>query len=74
VNGVAGFFDDFNDGSLTTPPTSNITCASPVSESSGFLHLNSADGADAASPSFLIDNCALGLNAPLFHLKAPAIQ
>jgi hypothetical protein len=26
VNGGAGFFDDFNDGSLITPPTSNIVC------------------------------------------------
>jgi hypothetical protein len=33
VNSGAGFFDDFNDAALTTPPTSNITCASPVSES-----------------------------------------
>jgi hypothetical protein len=69
VNGGAGFFDDFNDGSLTTPPTSNITCASPVSESGGFLRLNSADGADGSSPGFLIDNCALGLNAPAFRLN-----
>jgi hypothetical protein len=31
--------------------------------------LTSADGADGSSPSFLIDNCALGLNAPVFRLN-----
>lgn len=66
---VPPFFDDFNGNSANSPFDPNITCASRVSESSGFLHLNSADGADASSPSFLIDNCALGLNAPVFRLN-----
>jgi hypothetical protein len=72
ANGVAGFFDDFNDGSLTTPPTSNITCnlnTAPVSESGGFLHLSSADGANTFSPGFLVDNCILGQNAAAFRLN-----
>ena len=72
VNGGAGFFDDFNDGSLTTPPTSNIICnlnTAPVSESVGFLHLASRDGANTFSPNFLVDNCILGLNSPAFRLN-----
>ncbi len=72
VNGGAGFFDDFNDGSLTTPPTSNIVCnqnTAPVSESGGFLHLSSADGANTFSPGFLVDNCILGQDAPAFRLN-----
>jgi subtilisin family serine protease len=68
VNSGAGFFDDFNDSSLTTPPTSNITCSATVNESSGFLRLNSADGADGSSPGFLIDNCYLALNVPTFRI------
>lgn len=66
VNGGAGFFDDFNDGSLTVPPTSNINCnlnTAPVSESGGFLHLSSADGANTFTPGALVDNCFLGLDA-----------
>ena len=72
VNGGAGFFDDFNDGSLTTPPTSNLVCnlnTAPVSESGGFLHLSSADGANTFTPGFLVDNCILGQNANAFRLN-----
>jgi hypothetical protein len=72
VNGGAGFFDDFNDGSLTTPPTSNIVCnqnTAPVSESGGFLHLSSADGANTFSPGSLVDNCILGQDATAFRLN-----
>lgn len=63
ANGGAGFFDDFNDGSITAPPTSSIACFGEISESGGFLRLNSA-GADRNNPGFLIINCALSLNDP----------
>lgn len=72
VNSGAGFVDDFNDGSLTTPPTSNIVCnqnIAPVSESGGFLHLSSADGANTFSPGSLVDNCILGQDATSFRLN-----
>src|SRR5205807_129748 len=40
-DGVPDFFDDFNDGSTTTPPTSALTCFMPTDESGGFLNLRS---------------------------------
>jgi len=56
-----GFFDDFNDGSLTTFPTSELACFGTVhDESGGFLHLRSSDGANTFTPGFLVDNCQLG--------------
>jgi hypothetical protein len=69
VNGGAGFFDDFNDGSLSTPPTSNINCnlnTAPVAESGGFLILTSRDGANTFTPGALVDNCFLGLDATAY--------
>lgn len=41
---VFDFFDNFNDGSLATPPTSSFFFLQPVEESGGFLRLKSADG------------------------------
>lgn len=50
VNGniPGGFFDGFNDGSLTSPPTSSFFFSQGVAatqESGSFLHFTSADGA-----------------------------
>ena len=43
-DGVADFADDFNDNSLTAPPTSSFTFSQAVTESDGFLHMQAADG------------------------------
>jgi hypothetical protein len=70
VNSGLGFFDDFDDNSLTTFPTSEIFSFSPIAESGGFLNLRSADGANNFTPGFLVDNCFLGLQTgPEFRLK-----
>lgn len=53
------FVDDFGDGRLDVPPTSEFECHSPVTESDGVLHLSSADGAEAYGGGF-VDNCVLG--------------
>lgn len=63
-NGGFDFLDEFDDGSLTTFPTSEFLCNQglfPVNESGGFLNLRSSDGANNLSPGFLVDNCGLGL-------------
>lgn len=59
-DGVADFFDDFDDGSLTTFPTSEFFCLQPTDESGGFLNLRSSDGTQVR-PSTLLDNCQLGV-------------
>ncbi len=45
-DGLFDFFDNFNDGSLTTPPTSYFYFPQPMVESGGFLRFRSADGAN----------------------------
>jgi hypothetical protein len=72
VNGGTGFVDDFNDGCLATPPTSNINCnlnTAPVAESAGFLVLTSRDGANTFTPGALVDNCFLGLDATAYRFN-----
>jgi hypothetical protein len=63
-DGAFDFFDPFDDNALTSAATSEFVSNQglfPVSESGGFLHLSSADGANSFSPGFLVDNCGLGL-------------
>ncbi|MGE4096171.1 MAG: M23 family metallopeptidase [Candidatus Binatia bacterium] len=69
VDGNIDFFDNFNDGSLTTFPTSEFFSSSPVSESGGFLHLRSSDGANNFTPGVLTDNVHLGLQTGTTRLK-----
>ena len=64
ANGILDFVDDFNDGSVVSPPTSTFSCSNPVLESGGFLRLRSADGAkQSPDPTqgvvFLAKNCSL---------------
>jgi hypothetical protein len=72
VNGGAGFFDDFNGGSVASPP--DITCIPPnsVIESGGFLTLTNANGANTLTPGFQVDNCQLGAQALAFRLNRGA--
>ncbi len=54
------FVDNFNDGSLSTLPTSSFYVASPMTESGGFLRIRSADGA-LSDASHTIDVAILDL-------------
>lgn len=65
-----GFVDNFNDGSLTTLPTSKFDCFGTVhDESGGFLHLKSSDGATIFSPGILVDMCQLGAQSASTRLR-----
>lgn len=56
-----GFVDEFDDGSLTAFPTSEIDCFGTVStEAGGFLILTTEDGANTFTSGGLNDNCQLG--------------
>ena len=56
-----GFVDEFDDGSLTAFPTSEIDCFGTVStEAEGFLILTTEDGANTFTSGGLNDNCQLG--------------
>lgn len=60
---VPDFFDNFNDGSLSTLPTAFFFFPQPVQESGGLLRFRSADGARTVSRfgfSFLEDEAILG--------------
>lgn len=64
ADGFFDFFDDFNDGSLTTPPTSLFSFPQGVeatNESVGFLNFTSSDGA------FVDDNGDIFDHAELSH-------
>jgi hypothetical protein len=74
VNGniQGSFFDDFAGSSIPSPP--NLTCIPPnsVVESSGFLILTDIGGANTLTPGFLVDNCQLGVEAPVLRLNKGA--
>lgn len=48
-DGTADFVDDFDDGSLITPPSSSFITASPLAEGGGFLRFSSVDGSLTSS-------------------------
>lgn len=61
VGNIPGnFVDEFDDRSLTSPPTSHFLCFGTVAERAGTLVLTSADGSNTLSPGVLVDNCFLG--------------
>lgn len=62
-NVPGGFVDDFDDGALDRPPTSEFRCFQPVTESAGVLRLSSEDGYHL-TPGGLVDLCVLGLETP----------
>src|SRR5438093_6091360 len=71
IDGNIFFLDDFNDGSVTAPPTSAFACVGGKvpTESGGFFNLRSADGADLftdpiSGTVFLVKHCILGLQSP----------
>ena len=58
-----GFVDEFDDGSLTAFPTSEINCFGTVStEAGGFLILTTEDGANTFTSGVLNDNCQLDVS------------
>lgn len=77
ANGFPDFFDDFNDGAVTAPPTSAFACVAGdvPTESGGFLVLRSADvfGNRYTDPvsgvTFLVMNCVLGLQQPAYRVQ-----
>jgi len=60
-DGINDFFDNFNDGSLTTPPTSSFSFSQGLAgtnESNGFLNFRSIDGA-FETPTGAFDDAVL---------------
>jgi len=68
-DGVVDFFDPFNDGKVTKPPTSELQCPLSVVEDGSFLHIRSGDGVSEPTPGAKLAQCQLGVRPGVGPLR-----